>query len=977
MKLNRLVGVGVLVGLVTFGAWLLVQVTSLTPESDATRNVQADRFNLEGEARTVFLEENELLEESEALMRLSDYFYDRYLYPTYQFQSAWLVEARQQDAQIQDAMPAGNIPAQRNGQPLNLAGDGFTPLGPNPLDTGAEAFQGRINIVVINPVDPTVAYIGSDGGGVWKTTNCCSAATSWVNVTDQDDLQGIAVGDITLDPNNPNVVYAGTGDLRYGSFSFGASGLLKSADAGATWELLGEDVFFPFYQDAPNFPQYNAIGKVKVNPNDSNQIAVGTKKGVHFSYDGGQTWTEACLINSAGNQRQDITAMLTRDQDTTTDLIVAVGTRGTETEVQQNLNQNGANGIYRVMWPASGCPAAWTLISTPGNGWPVGTGSGINNEQPGGNILGRIDMAISVSNPDVMYAEVQAVVTQTHALLGVWRTTDYGATWEQRATTTVLRNCNGTGGAPNAVQNWYNQNVAIDPNNPDIVWIQSTDSHRSLDGGLTFGNVTCGYETGDTHVDQHGITFLPGSSTEMLIGNDGGMYYFSNANAPDKSDIVQVTLAANFDTSALEFYSGDITGNFATDINPGITGGMQDNGTAIYRWNGTPPSEVAWIPRLGGDGIYTVVEPEGGRIYMSSQNGNIVRYDGFTDPSGVSAEPTGGQWGGDQTRLSFLMPYTINKWGDCTDTDADGFGCENLIGGTYRVWETVDGALPASWYINSPDLTKGNVPPPGGLGARAFINQLTYAFDDDSIAIVGTNDANVQIGFGMGQGTANSATWVNVTDGNTVLPNRPVLDVSTGIGLPVVGYAAVGGFDQNTPATPGHVFKVTCGGTNCATFTWENKTGNLPNIPVDSIIINPNFPQQAFAGTDWGLYFTNDINAASPTWYRFPGLPHVMIWDMTIDSGYTTLVLFTRSRGAYVWPLPNEPIPEPTGTPTPTASPTVTNTPVATSTPTATEIPSTVTPTATETVVPPTPTATGTAVPTGSTLYLPLIRRAE
>src|SRR5262249_21833425 len=95
----------------------------------------------------------------------------------------------------------------------------------------------------------------------------------------------------------------------------------------------------------------------------------------------------------------------------------------------------------------------------------------------------------------------------------------------------------------------------------------------------------------------------------------------------------------------------------------------------------------------------------------------------------------------------------------------------------------------------------------------------------------------------------------------------------------------------------------------CTSFTWVDRTGNLPDIPVDSIIVNPNYPQQVYAGTDFGLYFTNDINAASPTWYRFQnGLPSVMIWDMAVDRGSTTLGVFTRSRGAYAWPLPSSPI---------------------------------------------------------------------
>ena len=180
--------------------------------------------------------------------------------------------------------------------------------------------------------------------------------------------------------------------------------------------------------------------------------------------------------------------------------------------------------------------------------------------------------------------------------------------------------------------------------------------------------------------------------------------------------------------------------------------------------------------------------------------------------------------------------------------------------------------------------------------------------------MVGTNDGNVQYGHGLA--TGGLGLWVDITGANAVLPNRPILDVAmdpTTTTTPI-GYAAVGGFNANTPSTPGHVFRVVCT-ADCASFTWSNKTGNLPDIPVDSIIANPKFPQQVFAGTDWGLYFTNDITAASPLWYRFEnGLPHAMVWDMQIDRGNTTLSVWTRSRGAYVWPLPSAPVQVPVPT---------------------------------------------------------------
>ena len=148
------------------------------------------------------------------------------------------------------------------------------------------------------------------------------------------------------------------------------------------------------------------------------------------------------------------------------------------------------------------------------------------------------------------------------------------------------------------------------------------------------------------------------------------------------------------------------------------------------------------------------------------------------------------------------------------------------------------------------------------LGNRSFINQVKYSPKYQSVAIVGTNDGNAWIGFNLGTGTQAQANWVDVTGNNTVLPNRPVMGIAldpsvSAANLPV-GYAGVGGFNANTPTTPGHIFQVTCT-ANCGSFTWADKTGDLPDIPVDSIIVNPNQPQQVFAGTDWGVYFTDDV----------------------------------------------------------------------------------------------------------------------
>ncbi len=277
-----------------------------------------------------------------------------------------------------------------------------------------------------------------------------------------------------------------------------------------------------------------------------------------------------------------------------------------------------------------------------------------------------------------------------------------------------------------------------------------------------------------------------------------------------------------------------------------------------------------------------------------------------------------GSWTGDTQ--SFVLPVHLFHGGiaggdDCPAAGTTS-GCGHLLAGTTRVWETVLGAgssfAASQWYVtNNPitaNLTKGT------LGNRSYINQVKYSPKYQSVAIAGTNDGNVQIGFNLGTGVQAQATWVDVTGGNAVLPNRPIQGIALDPSSPApgtpTGYAAVGGFNNNTPSTPGHVFRVVCTMTStpCDGFTWTDKTGNLPDIPVDSIIVNPNFPSQVFAGSDFGLYYTDDITANPPVWNRFNnGLPNVMIWDMSVDRGSTTLALWTRSRGAYAWPLPTGP----------------------------------------------------------------------
>lgn len=888
----------------------------------------------------------------------------RIAYPSGKFDPAWLRAATRQDAQIFRDLPAGTSTARMSAaatSALGLSTAGFTSLGPATVRTTGcfgcydyGVVAGRVNAIAVDATTAVngsiTAYIGTNGGGVWKTTNCCTGSTSWSLLTDDPLISTTTIGTLAIDPNDHNVIYAGTGDLTFGTFTMGSQGILKSTDAGATWRVLGASVFgAALPEPAGKFPQYQAVGKVRVDPNNSRRVVAGTKTGLYFSYDAGSTWTGPCLTNQYSSQRQDITGLeLTNMGGGVTRIIAAVGVRGFATAVQYNLDQNGANGIYKGTMPASGCASDFTLLSRDDNGFVFGdavtgsayatgdgmhAGSGVSYNSLGvGNQLGRVEIAVAPSNANYIYAQVQSVAANNNSgcsnksgcQLGLWASTDGGATWSfvPGSAGGSLLSCTFKAGDYN--QNWYDQFIAVDPNDPERFFLDTYDIWVGTRTGGKLSNLTCGYDgtSSPVHVDQHALAFVGSNSQLLLAGSDGGIYASVNADIAQPNGTRNDWFSMNNGLTTLEFYSGDLSANFASSPDAQAAGGMQDNGSATVAFGGAPTGPVQWQGAVGGDGFYSRIDPIGTgtnlRYFAGRNSGSILRcVSACTQPGGRWTEVKG-SWGSDTQ--SFILPFDLFHGGipagdDCAAAGMPG-GCGHLIAGTTRVWETITANRSGAptWYIsNNPstqDMTKQ------ALADRSHINQVKYSPKFQSVAIAGTNDGNVWIGFNLGTGMAGQANWVDVTGSNSVLANRPVLgialDPSAASASVAIGYAAVGGFNANTPTSPGHLFQVTCG-ANCSSFTWANKTGNLPDIPVDSVIVNPNYPRQVFAGTDFGLYYTDDINAATPVWKRFnAGLPNAMIWDMQVDRGATTLSVWTRSRGAFAWPLPNGPISPPT-----------------------------------------------------------------
>ncbi len=834
------------------------------------------------------------LPETRAAVPAGDFLSTLYTYPTGQFDPRWVAKARLDDAKLGAGKPKGKHPLAKGTGALDPAA--FTALGPQPISNRGDRNSGRVNDIVVSPQplfagNPNSyrAFIATDGGGVWRSENCCSALTTFAPVTDTPEIQSIAIGDLAMDPNNPDVIYAGTGDLRFGSWSFGSAGLLQSTDGGDSWRVLGRDQFGPNYPASLSaYSQHQAIGKIAVDPNQSNNLIVGTKTGLYFSYDRGENWTGPCLTNEFGPDsgnahRQDITALLALDLAGSTRLYAAVGTRGQATPVQPDLDLNGANGIYRTSMPGAGCPAQWEPISRADNGWPAELGNG-NAFGP----IGRIELAAAPSDPNFLYAE--AVAAQGFAIFGLWRSSDGGDSWQPRATEADFFGC------PPGTQNWYNAGIAVLPDNVNHLLLSAWWTYRSTDAAATFNNLQCIDEQAFVHIDQHAIAFVGDDPDRLLIGNDGGVYYSANGRAPSPTFV-----PINDSINSIEFYSGDISADFNTADQRVVIGGAQDNGTSTLVQRGFPARADEWQHIFGGDGITARIEPVfGRRVYMSSQRGNIVLSSNGANSPESDAD---GPWEND--RRSFLMPYDLYRYGDTGDPDSGcggSEGCSHLIAGTFRVWESTNGAQGSTassrWRAISPDLTKNNLRV--GSDNRSVIQAIRFAVSSDDIAMVGTLDGKAWYGFDLG---TENPRWVDLTDDNAVLPNRSILDVATDPQVPTIGYAAVAGFGANTPQTPGHVYQVRCN-ADCSSFNWRDVSGDLPDVPINAVVVNPWIPSQVFAGSDWGLYYTDNIEAANPSWRHFEGLPRAMIWEMAIDRGFTTLAVFTRSRGAWAWPLP-------------------------------------------------------------------------
>ena len=315
--------------------------------------------------------------------------------------------------------------------------------------------------MAIHPTQPGTLFVGGAQAGVWKSTN---GGQSWIPLT--DDQCSLAMGSIALDPVDPQIIYAGTGEQHFSGDSYYGCGVLRSTDGGASWERL----------DAVSFLRPNGWGgakmsRVVVDPvtagsTSGTRVYAATDLGFFVSDDSGQTWSST---------RVGIVTDLVVDPDNPQRLYIALHSEGVER-------------------------------STDGGGVWESLDIGASLE-----LMGRVNLAISRSSPRTLYAA--AANRQTSELLGIFRTDDWGGQW--RALTASGASCGR--------QCWYDLALAVAPDDPERVYFGGVGPFRSLDGGESFHSIRHGI-----HVDQHYILPDPDEPLRVWVTNDGGIYRTDN-----------------------------------------------------------------------------------------------------------------------------------------------------------------------------------------------------------------------------------------------------------------------------------------------------------------------------------------------------------------------------------------------------------------------------------------------------------------
>src|SRR5436190_7388764 len=685
---------------------------------------------------------------------------------------------------------------------------------------GPAVTSGRVMSIAVDPTNNAVVFVGAASGGVWKTVN---GGGSWQPVF---DTQGsFSIGWITVDPHHPNIVWVGTGERNsQRSVAYG-DGVYRSDDGGRSWVNVG-------------LKSSEHIGRIVISPKDSNVVyvaaqgplwAAGGDRGLYRTVDGGATWTQALKISE--NTGVSDVVLDPRNPD-----VIVAAAYQRRRHFFTMINGGPESAIHR----STDGGRTWKKVTT-----------GLPDEQ-----LGRIGLAISPVNPDVLYANVEAA----NAKGGIFRSADGGVTWERR--------CDYNAGA------MYYGDIFPDPADVDRVYIPDVIFQVSDDGGKTLHALG----QRNMHVDNHIIWVDPANTRHLLVGNDGGLYRSVDRGAT-------WTFFANLPLA--QFYDVDV--DYAAPFY-NIYGGLQDNnslgGPSRTRSNHGILNQD-WFVTQGGDGFVSRVDPEDpDTVYAELQHGVIARYDKRTGQR-IGIQPQEDK-GGPPLRWNWDAPFILSPHSHT-----------RLYFGAQVLYRSDDRGN--SWKVISPDLTRqidrNTLPVMGRIwGPDAVAKNTSTALYGNISAIAespkregllyaGTDDGLVHVSEDAG------GHWRKVDKLPGVPANAYIARIRASQHDAGTVYLAADNH-QNGDFAP-YLLKSTDSGRS-----WRSIAGDLPaRGSTYAIAEDPVDPRLLFAGTEFAAYWSRD---GGQHWTRIAGVPTIAVREIAIQKRENDLVLGTFGRGIYV-----------------------------------------------------------------------------
>jgi photosystem II stability/assembly factor-like uncharacterized protein len=697
---------------------------------------------------------------------------------------------------------------------------------------GPAFMSGRIADIAIDPSRQSTWYVGVGSGGVWKTLN---RGTTWEPIFDDEDAYSI--GCITIDPNNPNTVWVGTGENVSGRHVGYGSGIYRSRDGGQNWENMG-------------LQSSEHIGMIRIDPRDSNTIFVavqgplwsgGGDRGLFKSTDGGANWRKV-LGDGLGNAEVD-------DQYTGVSEV--------------HMDPRNSDVMYAVSWQR------YRNVAVLMDGGPA---TGIHKSEDGGETWrelteglpeenrGKTGLALSPQDPDVIYATIELANRKG----GFWRSEDGGESWEER------NEYLSSGTGPH-----YYQELFASPHQFDRVYQMDVQMHMTEDGGQNFTDLR--HET--KHSDHHAMAFDLSDENYLLVGTDGGIY--------ESYDLGKSWRFVN-NLPITQFYK------VAVDYDEpfyNVYGGTQDNnsqGGPSRTDNNVGIRNSDWFVTLFGDGHQSAVDPNNPDIiYAEWQQGNLTRFDRKTGES-VYIRPQPGV-GEAPDRYNWDSPILISPHKSST-----------LYFGTQRVWKSDDygdtwTAISGDLTRNEkrthqPVMGRTwSYDAPWDLYAMSSFNTITSLSESplvDGLVYVGTDDGLVQVTEDDGQ------NWRRI-DKLPGVPNRFfVNDIKADLHDPDVVYVVVD--DHKSGDFTPYVLKSENRGRS-----WKSISSNLPDRHILwRIVQDHEKPGLMFLGTEFGVFFT--VNGGGEWTKLKGGSPNIPFRDLVIQTRENDLVGATFGRSFYV-----------------------------------------------------------------------------